>query len=179
MVVWLWCCYICNKFNAQSNLPTMPVILNTPRTAESFVEEILALREERDALNTRVESLEGAIKIKEVGFGNYRDAWKAWKKKAIDAEKQAASNIAEVLDLRGLVSLLAPALGNLCNESAFAHKSDDELYLLIPSPAGDMAKHLLEAREAYAAFLAHNTPETEQTSDDYEPVENWRPEREI
>jgi len=97
-----------------------------------------------------------------------------------ELERQNTSYAAEILDLRGLVSLLGPAVGNLCTAHPFAHKSDDELTALLPGLVGDIAKNLLEAREAYAEYLAHNKPEPEETtSDDYEPVENWAPERDV
>lgn len=171
-MVWIGCDYICNKFNAQSKFTTMPVQTEIAISVDPVGDSFATLVKQRDELTAELEQCRTE---------QYRllNLLAKVQNKRKDAETQSSECVAEVLDLRGLVSLLGPAVGNLCNESAFAHLSDDELYLLIPSPAGDMAKHLLEAREAFGVFLSYNTPEAEQTSDDYEPVGNWRPERDI
>jgi len=112
---------------------------------------------------------------------NLENSFAGLQKRVRESESRAAAYCVEMIDLRDLLSFIRSAIGNLCNESAFAHFSDGELRIKMRDKSiGENAAHLLEAREAYAEYLAHNKPEpAEITSDDFEPVENWRPERDV
>jgi len=112
---------------------------------------------------------------------NIENSFAALQKRVRLLDIEVAKLTVENIDLRNLISLLGPALGNLLNEHAYFQHSDKELKERSTSPlVGDMCAHLLEARESYAEYLAHNPEQpAEITSDDFEPVENWRPERDI